>query len=1235
MPRTLLLALVFIIGAGVVARPAEKNDPDAVSLSGIVTQPSGAAATEAEVWLVTSSMRGEPLVYDHVRSDSEGKFRLTLPGRWMNDSLRMRRDLGVVAYHSGWAPAVVGFSRNHFPRESGLKVELKPNVASKVRIVAPDGSAVRGAKVRIEALACDAIRAESLHDEPGLSLAPNIKMESAKDRAALQLSPEQRATVKVTPNGAALGRIAMLLPNELSRRLQTETEAHGVATLSGPHFDNLAQLVIESADFGIQVAKLQLDSSDDTAQPKKMPDTIRLRPVGHVFGTIVSPHAKDAQGIPLKLTSSLGATAGQPPPAVIMMGRAEAVSDVQGRFDIPAIAEGALSFIDVSNRAASSLRLRLPRIKAVKAKENTEIEIPLAVGVLATGVVIERASKHPVPGMTIHVWRGFDIEEALTDEDGRFHCLVPPGRVVALPLTTSAYSPLTRGKLGMLAAEVPDTTGSFELPTIELVLLRDVIGAVVDEAGNVVSGAKVRARCEAFDRRLDQLSPRLVELIAADGTFTVAAVNPECDLLLEARTDDAFGRIRIPASSFDGKAVRLQVRSADLIAIAGRVMNTSGKPAADVPVELWLMSHVPEGNVDAFERVTFDGGTELRTDAEGRFTTPRELDRESTYQARVALPGGEPAATPAFNASLANSTQLPDLIVRRTTTLAGRVEDRQGRPVPEALVFQAGDAWQRVQATTDAQGRFRLPQVMADPTFVFVRKGGYRFLGQQIKADESALVSRLIATDEPAEPLMTLPPALPRDERLALARRLLEPCLAKLDLNNEREGPRVFEAWADVDPADMLRRLDETPPRSSFVAAYLRRAVALALAADDADEALAVVETIADASFRSMSYIDVADALPEVQRQRKLELLGQASVVVRQIGEPAMKAIQLGQTAERFLNLGERDEAEKLLREGEKLAQQLPVDAFGGYARGAFAEELGQIDLPAALALMKGLTDVSEFDRHHGNLAHELAALQPSEAERLLGMLHTAKEDRRIADPSGLWGVRVCYRMAPVDLPRARTIADRISDPYLKARAYGLMAQAIARQKPREATELLAQAFDVLQALVDARQSRGPGAAGKPATHDSFNGLYSAASLAGALLPAVEAVDPRLVREHLWRAVSFRLPRVGNETQRQLADPANAALAMMLARYDRAVAEAILRPIEARLVRFHSRDAALGAFVLIAPRRAVEAVERFDPEQADPLMRAQLASLLTLEGDALWRKLLGNAALWSIDVEDF
>ena len=47
------------------------------------------------------------------------------------------------------------------------------------------------------------------------------------------------------------------------------------------------------------------------------------------------------------------------------------------------------------------------------------------------------------------------------------------------------------------------------------------------------------------------------------------------------------------------------------------------------------------------------------------------------------------------------------------------------------------------------------------------------------------------------------------------------------------------------------------------------------------------------------------------------------------------------------------------------------------------AEELAQVDLPAALALTAALSAPRAFDRHHGNIAQKLAGHDPAEAERV------------------------------------------------------------------------------------------------------------------------------------------------------------------------------------------------------------------------------------------------------------
>src|SRR5262249_39362520 len=240
--------------------------------------------------------------------------------------------------------------------------------------------------------------------------------------------------------------------------------------------------------------------------------------------------------------------------------------------------------------------------------------------------------------------------------------------------------------------------------------------------------------------------------------------------------------------------------------------------------------------------------------------------------------------------------------------------------------------------------------------------------------------------------------------------------------------------------------------------------------------------------------------------------------------------------------------------------------------RGAFAEELALIDLPAALDLLKDLKDAYEYDRHHGNIAHKLAGKNPAEAERVLNMLRHPNQPT-LRDQ---WAQRVCYRMAPVDLERAKRIADRIGDPYHKAYALGVMAQALARSQPAVAAELLHKAFALLQAHVEA---------GK----DHFNGFWGAASVAGCLLPVAEQIDPQLVPEFFWRALSFRWPPPREDDPAATGEMGDAALAMMLARYDRAAARSLVEALAKRATKLTGRtEAYFTAAILIDPRWAVE-----------------------------------------------
>lgn len=446
---------------------------------------------------------------------------------------------------------------------------------------------------------------------------------------------------------------------------------------------------------------------------------------------------------------------------------------------------------------------------------------------------------------------------------------------------------------------------------------------------------------------------------------------------------------------------------------------------------------------------------------------------------------------------------------------------------------------------------------------------------------------------------------------------------------------RTLEALARIEPERMLAEAEKGKFPDPFYNDMFRLRVVEGMAYDDPDAAAEVAETSGSPWIRAMAYVAIADAIaatPE-NRARRIALLDQALLQLRGIKEADKRPLCVGQVAERWLDLGETDKATKLLHKGEKLARELPNAAFAGYIRAAFAEELAQIDLDAALALTRDLSDPREFDRHHGNIAHELAGKDPAAAERMLAMVRDQRQRDSMA-------IRVCYRMAPIDLARARRIAGSIEHTLMRPYALGMMARALAAsEKTRSvAAGLLAAAFDDMTNSVEA---------GK----DAYNNMESAAVTAGSLLPVAEAIDPALVSEYLWRSISFRRPTPGPESnpgQSWFLGAAGAALAMRVARYDHETARALLGPIARRLasesntaVIFAAHEVIL-AMALISPQKAVALLEQIPDAAPNPVLqearirsRWDLAALLARSGERRWNYLQWNFFHnWVPDIED-
>jgi hypothetical protein len=378
-----------------------------------------------------------------------------------------------------------------------------------------------------------------------------------------------------------------------------------------------------------------------------------------------------------------------------------------------------------------------------------------------------------------------------------------------------------------------------------------------------------------------------------------------------------------------------------------------------------------------------------------------------------------------------------------------------------------------------------------------------------------------------------------------------------------------------------------------------------------------------DPGIRAGALLAVCDSLPASDRAKKLELIARAVVEAKASQNPAYKLGILGKAAEHWLDLGEPDRGKALLKECQPLVRAMQDAASGGFAKGTFAEGLAQVDCDAALQLTKNLSNPGSFDRHHGNIAHKLAALDLAAAERVLGMIKDTSFQR------DEYAVRVIYRMSRVDLARARRLAQAIGEPSQRGFGLGMAALSLAEAGKKDAAAtLLAEAFDALER---------PAEPGKPP------GSVVRASTAAALLPVAERIAPALVQESFWRVLSLRSPRTLD-----VYDPgvrSDLRLAVGLARYDRVVARTLLEPQVGRQapswVPAVDGLPAFTAAACIDPRWAVSLVESL-PEDADlkanstkNSARLAVAAVLSRRGEGRWRYLQQRCLqLWVPDTLD-
>jgi hypothetical protein len=447
--------------------------------------------------------------------------------------------------------------------------------------------------------------------------------------------------------------------------------------------------------------------------------------------------------------------------------------------------------------------------------------------------------------------------------------------------------------------------------------------------------------------------------------------------------------------------------------------------------------------------------------------------------------------------------------------------------------------------------------------------------------------------EPPLAAVKMLASPLSRAEERALAKELLGPLLP-LARSGELGivGPGVVPALARIDPLQVIEMIENRAVGN--VAGCLIQ-VALGQYEDDPAVAIATINDDNDPGSRAAAWLVLEAYRPAPDRSRRENLLERALADAHRVVQADVKVGLLSQIADRWLELGSIERARPIVVEGQAILTNWPKDNWFFGAEG-FATTLAIIDLPAAMAIFerRGWTNVSRPDAntivsHNAQVAIRLAGIDPAEAERLL------------APPSGgFFGrdwivLKVARKMARVDLPRARRVLETVDDessggmtvsPALVPFGVGELAGELATSNPVEARRMLDEAFAGLRQFVieNGYPTRGPG---------------SVANLMAKLLPIVEQLDPDRLAERVWLVAASRAPAVQEPTVEDLEG--TFALAMRIARYDRAIADVIAAGGLERLPDLLGESA--GQYKHNIPT-ILKNLTAYDPRAITPLLRA-------------------------------
>lgn len=427
------------------------------------------------------------------------------------------------------------------------------------------GVTAAGAEVELHAL-------EALADQ--LALLGRTTLD-AQGRVVLQLFPGQYL-VAIRQGGAAASQLFEVThghPQELlltleatwtarlrvveadSRRAVAQPDATLVAQFTSlstetpvaaatAHGDSLGRVQLDGLPAGAVrlrvTAREHLSAMVELAQGDGAEQEISLEPASFVTGTVL-----DENGTVL------------PRIRVTTGGHDDELTDAAGRFRVACRpGDVVVVAIDPAGRSATA------RVQVPEGGTAPNVELRLGEPRRLTGVVVDAASKAPVPGVTVRAWTfgGVEVSRAVTSSAGTFELdALPPGWV-------NVRATLGRGARAEALGVMTDSTQPVELA---LAAPAALWGIVTDGQGHAVAGARVAVDPAGTDGQLSAVTDD-------EGGYRLDDLLP-VTVSVEATLDAATGTAAKHLTLTSGAASRVDLVIEQYGVVEGTVHGPPGK----------------------------------------------------------------------------------------------------------------------------------------------------------------------------------------------------------------------------------------------------------------------------------------------------------------------------------------------------------------------------------------------------------------------------------------------------------------------------------------------------------------------------------------------------------------------------------------------------------------------------------------------------------------------------------